>query len=341
MLTRLKITEVSAVDRGAGENCRIVLSKRDDGAFDRSPLTLEERAKAKSIGRTALRHQEEMEARAKRDRDDETFQRYYDLFTGRTTVEEIYGVGKSYAATARGDEADMQDEKTSADELVSDDDNDDDVEKEHHASKVADLLVESGKHPDRQSALDHLLHTAHGAAMLRRLAKSHTEDTSTMTTTPEEKLSDLVKRVGITAVAAEIIKSDSAYSITEHELTDLVTEQAKRDYPTLSPAQAFTKLFTEQSDAGTVLRKAFAVVKAAGAAPYFDLRPQFVGGEDARDVDDPAKAVAQLQELGRQKWPSASEAEQFARAFDDPANAKLAAKAHRRPTPTTLYPFPK
>src|SRR5262249_12996097 len=62
---------------------------------------------------------------------------------------------------------------------------------------------------------------------------------------------------------------------------------------------------------------------------------------DALDVDDPAKAVAQLQELGRQKWPSASEAEQFARAVDDPANAKLAAKAHRRLSATTVYPFPE
>jgi len=114
-----------------------------------------------------------------------------------------------------------------------------------------------------------------------------------------------------------------------------------RDYPTLSPAQAFTKLFTDQSEAGTVLRKAFAVVKAAGAAPYFDLKPQFVGGEDARDVDDPAKAIAQLTAIGRQKWPTATEAEAFERAFTDPANAELAAKAHRRPKATTVYPFPK
>src|SRR5262249_101607 len=114
-----------------------------------------------------------------------------------------------------------------------------------------------------------------------------------------------------------------------------------RAYPELSEAQAFTKLYTEQSDAGVVLRKAFAVVKAAGAAPYFDLKPQVVSGEDAQDMDDPAKAIAQLQELGRQKWPTESEAQQFANAFDDPANAKLAAKAHRRPSATTLYPFPK
>ena len=92
---------------------------------------------------------------------------------------------------------------------------------------------------------------------------------------------------------------------------------------------------------GEMLRQAHSITKTAGAAPYFDLKPLVVGGEDAQDVDDPAKAVAQLQELGRQKWPTASEAQQFANAFDDPANAKLAAKAHRRPAATTVYPFPK
>ena len=209
---------------------------------------------------------------------------------------------------------------------------------DHPAHKVAAMLVQSGSHSTHEDALAYLLHHPRGAALLRRLTKS--EDTPNMTT-PEEKLSDLVKRVGITAIAAEIIKSDSAYSITEHELTDLVTEQAMRDNPTLSAAQAFTKVFMDQSEAGTVLRRAFNVIKTASAAPYFDLKPLVVGGEDAQDVDDPAKAVAQLQELGRQKWPTASEAQQFANAFDDPANAKLAAKAHRRPAATTVYPFPK
>ena len=162
-----------------------------------------------------------------------------------------------------------------------------------------------------------------------------------MSTTPEQKLSDLVKRAGITAIAAQIVKSDSAFSIDEHTLTQLTIEHAKREHPQLTDTQAFAKVYSAQDEGGVILRKAFNVVKAAGAAPYFDLKPLVVGGEDARDVDDPAKAIAQLQELGRQKWPTESEAEQFARAFDDPANAKLAAKAHRRPSATTVYPFPK
>jgi hypothetical protein len=38
--------------------------------------------------------------------------------------------------------------------------------------------------------------------------------------------------------------------------------------------------------------------------------------------------------------PTLSPAQAFARVFEDPANAELAAKAHRRPTATTSYAHP-
>jgi hypothetical protein len=74
-------------------------------------------------------------------------------------------------------------------------------------------------------------------------------------------------------------------------------------------------------------------------------RPLVVGGVEAAHaaVDDTeqSEALAQLKQLGRDKWPSASEAQQFANAFTDPVNKELAAKAHRRPAPTTSFPFPR
>ena len=76
-----------------------------------------------------------------------------------------------------------------------------------------------------------------------------------------------------------------------------------------------------------------------------DITPLMVGGEANRGGDvnpnDPSEAIAQLKQLGRDKWPTASEAQQFANAFTDPANAALAQKAHRRPSPTTNYEFPR
>src|SRR5262249_5012965 len=328
ILTRLKINEVSLVDHAAGEGCRVVISKRADDDIDdwyKKEVAEEDRQNGvhdsdwyrEQVAIAERQNEEHLREDAEREERDESVRK-----AARERFERNWN--KAFAA----------DTATDADSTPADGGNN------HHASQVADLLVESGKHPDRQAALDHLLHTAHGAAMLRRLRKQQ-EDFTAMSTTPEQKLSDIVKRVGITALAKAIVDEDSAFSIDEHQLTALTIEAAKRDHPQLTDAQAFAAVFTAQDEGGVILRKTFHVVKAAGAAPYFDLKPQFVSGEDALDVDDPSKAIAQLKELGRQKWPSESEAEQFTRAFTDPANAELAAKAHRRPAATTLYPFPK
>src|SRR5262245_8911951 len=175
ILKNIRIDEVSAVTKAAGVGTKIVLMKRDTADdFDEW-----HRGQAR-----IAEEQNELHLR----KHARNWRSFNEVLAENTA--------KSFAAVARGDEADRRDEETPADELV-------DGGNDHHASKVADLLVESGKHPDRQAALDHLLHTASGQALLRRMHKQH-EDTTAMSTTPEEKLSDLVKRAGITAVAAQI-----------------------------------------------------------------------------------------------------------------------------------------
>src|SRR5262249_23604953 len=155
------------------------------------------------------------ERREKQDREDHNI-------SARTLKDII--LGKITAAEALGIEVDKgADEEEPVDEVV-------DSGNDHHASKVADLLVESGKHPDRQSALDHLLHTAHGAATLRRLSKS--EDSTAMNFT--DKLRDLAKRAGVIAIAKVLVEDDDAHGISEHEFAEIVTEQAKRDNPELT-----------------------------------------------------------------------------------------------------------
>jgi len=324
VLTRLKITEVSAVDRGAGENCRIILSKRDDSDYSNTELSAEERARAKMEGRAALRDAEHIERR-KREGGDEDRNRYFDLLTGRTTTAELYGLGKSYAADARGDEADRHDEETPVDELVGGGDG---GGNSHHASQLANLLVESGKHPTRQAALDHLLHTASGQALLRRMHKH--EDISPMSTTPEQHLSDLVKRVGIVAVAKQIVDDGKTYSLTEHEYTSLVTEHAKRAHPELSDAQAFEKTFMSPDTDGETIRKAYMAVKSAAL--------QDDEAEAAAEADSRA-AIKELQEIGKRRWPGLTTAQSFSRAFV--TNSDLARRAYRRPTARSSFPFPK
>src|SRR5262249_3794262 len=134
---------------------------------------------------------------------------------------------------------------------------------DHPAHTAARLLVQSGSHKTHEDALAYLLHNPRGAAMLRRLTKS--EDRPTMTDY-KTKLYDLAKRAGPIAIAKVIVEDDNAYGISEHDLTALVTECAKREHPQLTDAQAFVKIFTDQSEAGVMLRKAFNVVKAAASA---------------------------------------------------------------------------
>jgi hypothetical protein len=55
-----------------------------------------------------------------------------------------------------------------------------------------------------------------------------------------------------------------------------------------------------------------------------DLTPRVT---DELNVNDPEKALAQLRELGRQKWPSESEARQFLNAMTDSQNASLIRRA--------------
>jgi hypothetical protein len=93
--------------------------------------------------------------------------------------------------------------------------------------------------------------------------------------------------------------------------------------------------------ADATLREAISIAKSAEAARYFDLQPVVVSGDAALDVNDPNEAIAQLKEIGRRRWPSQSEAKQFERAFTDPANAEIAAKAHRRPAATSIFPHPR
>jgi hypothetical protein len=64
--------------------------------------------------------------------------------------------------------------------------------------------------------------------------------------------------------------------------------------------------------------------------------------EPIGDDDEVEKAMQQLRKLAdreRARSPGLTSERAFARAFKE--NPALAAKAHRRPAPTTVYPFPR
>jgi hypothetical protein len=164
-------------------------------------------------------------------------------------------------------------------------------------------------------------------------AEAHTgKDLPIMDRTTE--LRDIAKAGGIIAVAKSIIDENRNYGITEHEFVELATEHAKAAHPDLTDAAAFAKLYQ--------IPEVWRACNVLKSMPFVaDVVPLVVGGEDTRDLSDTSKAIEQLKQLGARKWPTASEAQQFANAFTDPANATLTAKAHRRPSPTTSYEFPR
>jgi hypothetical protein len=150
-----------------------------------------------------------------------------------------------------------------------------------------------------------------------------------------DNLAKIAEDIGIVRVAKAIVDGQRNYGISESEFVSLVTSHAKAAHPNLTEAAAFSKVFEGEE----IVRRACAVLKSM---PFVatDL-PSQAGGAAAQALDDPSAAIAQLREIGRNRWPSASEAAQFANAMTDPANAVLASKAHVRPRPTTSYEFPR
>jgi hypothetical protein len=124
----------------------------------------------------------------------------------------------------------------------------------------------------------------------------------------EEVLKSMVRAEGgITGLCRSICKR-GAQGVTEHELTELITEYAMREYPDMSAEGAFTKAYT--SAAGETLRRAIGITNGM-------LEPtKPVVGEDV-DPDDASKAYKQLQRLAeeqRARAPFLSAAQAFERA---------------------------
>jgi hypothetical protein len=187
------------------------------------------------------------------------------------------------------------------DDADRDDDADaDDVEKsvDHAASTVADLLVESGRFPHSGAALDHLLNSRHGNALLGRLHKAAKGETMR-----GDNLESILKDCGPVRLCKGIVERQRS-PCTEAELVAVLTKHAGGD-------RAFAKLCETEPN---VLR-ACSIAKAAEFAA-FDDTPMVVGGADARDVDNATAAVRAYEEIvriGREKFPFLRADQQFAR----------------------------
>jgi hypothetical protein len=259
-------------------------------------------------------------------------------------LEQYDRVAKSYAMRQRlRRRADASDDDETDDDRR---DGDGDTGDRHLIDTLADLIVEAGS-PDgkvsREDALRFLLHSRSGQALVTRMAQhrkaidgacSKLRKDSTMDRSQHVRAA-VRKAGGVFPLCKSIIaKGATDIDITEHELTQLIVDAAKREYPDLSDAQAFAKAFSAAGQNGETLRKAVAIAKTAQ-----------VGGDDA-DAEDAAAALEELHRLAERHHrdnPELTPEQSFARVFADPRHAALAHRAHKRPTANEkmFYPFPR
>ena len=97
-----------------------------------------------------------------------------------------------------------------------------------------------------------------------------------------ERLQQLEALTPVEVAKGALLKGTDFLLGGEQEFTALVTKSAARQFPNLSPAQAFSKLFAAQSEEGKLLRQAFAAIK--NMPQVMEVTPVYVGGAEARAV---------------------------------------------------------
>jgi hypothetical protein len=137
--------------------------------------------------------------------------------------------------------------------------------------------------------------------------------------------------MGLEAVCKIAVTAPDALLLDEHEFTALSTRAAQKEHPSMRADAAFAKIYTEQSERGTLLRKATSAMKGMAT-----LEPT---SEVVNDPGDVAVTYEELQRLAdaQRRERDVTPAQAFAAVLADPKNKELAAQALRRPEPTTLF----
>jgi hypothetical protein len=124
----------------------------------------------------------------------------------------------------------------------------------------------------------------------REFARAHSKGEPMNRT---EKLNAFAKRAGDVVELAKSIceKGLPATLANEEDFTRLVTEYACKRFPGVKSDVAFSKLYCDSGEDGRAIRKALNIIKMPN---MMSVTPMFVGGAEARDVNDPKSAMEQL-----------------------------------------------
>jgi hypothetical protein len=312
VLTNGKISEVSAVDKGAGEGCQIKLLKRaSDAAFAKATRRLA--MSVKSIAEDPNCDKNGLLAKTF-----DQFQQHLDgLMQRRRKDTDEYSTPKADDDEGR----DIPDER--------DDDDDNGSTPHFHAGSPDD---------------DETTEATDGIEQAEQELDDDNDEKEQTMKSHNQLMRDVIKRYGLIPFCKSVAAGD--VSVSEHELTKLISEAAGRADTT------FSKLFEANTPEGVTLRKAIMaardaqfVSKTATAATLqpVSLKPRvsgFSGKPAQQNVNDPKTALSQLGELVaamRAANPDLTEAQAFATVYADPANADLAARERMENRPTASW----
>jgi hypothetical protein len=184
----------------------------------------------------------------------------------------------------------------------------------HLVDQLADLLLESGRFTDRAHAFRFLTADKRGQALLARMKKAAEQTAKDPTMNTEQHLESILKDFGPIALAKHIVDSDRA-PCTEGEFVAAVTKYAQAQHPNLTKAQAFEKLYSNES-----IWRACAVLHAAPFTKDREATGEVVLAAGATAFDEIKAKAAEL----RKTQPNLTEAHAFEKVYVDPANIELA-----------------
>jgi hypothetical protein len=329
VLTRLKITEVSAVDRGAGENCKIVLSKRDDSD---SRLNLVDVFKGKITAAQALgihvnKSAEGDEAEGLIAAPKKHRSITFDTVDGtRMKFPNERSLAEWLAIQSRIRKSNHEDPTMPV--------NLSDVVKNHGVVALAKYMVEQN--------------SSFGAteAELVELATADAHRRSPEST-PEVAFASLYEKSAELRAAIEVCKNamfeDAMSAELERDSQEAIKELTaigKAKWPNLSPAQRFARAFETSPELAKRAHRRPG--PSTSFAPVAKEQPTVLNVADImprtsteENMNDPAEALAQLRQLGRDRWPTESEAQQFLNAMTTAEFGPLIRRALGRPTRST------
>jgi hypothetical protein len=181
---------------------------------------------------------------------------------------------------------------------------------------------------DKATAMHWLLHDSHGAAVRDRLGL------------PAEEVADLLVAAATMQPTEKREASNmqdfhkTLRSVGEHGFSKMVQKYADSvRQPNETQAQAFTRVFSEDSEQGLTIRKFWQVSK--GADLPSDARDE-PSDDERDDGDDDTDALEELETLAREERrrnAGMSKAVAFAKIYTDPANARLAQRERMQHRP--------